>query len=205
MAFQREARGLLGQNRRVGGILTLSSGLSPFLGNGTLNKLAGIDFRQLSLGHKLNENQSGEVLLPAPLPCPPPVQMGRGPPFLALPGALTPPLPCSSGRGAGRGTTLSSRSSRSATGQPGRAGTSTRSTPSSGEQGWGGLCPAPSAAPGPVFGGVKADLSLSQQDFLPPKCAASAGCLPVAPRSAPHHHHPLDALRLPLQCTARRH
>ncbi|XP_015274467.1 PREDICTED: integrin-linked protein kinase, partial [Gekko japonicus] len=30
--------------------------------NGTLNKLAGIDFRQLSLGHKLNENQSGEVL-----------------------------------------------------------------------------------------------------------------------------------------------
>lgn len=31
-------------------------------GNGTLNKLAGIDFRQLSLGHKLNENQSGEVL-----------------------------------------------------------------------------------------------------------------------------------------------
>ncbi|XP_013917374.1 PREDICTED: integrin-linked protein kinase-like, partial [Thamnophis sirtalis] len=29
--------------------------------NGTLNKLAGIDFRQLSLGHKLNENQSGEL------------------------------------------------------------------------------------------------------------------------------------------------
>uniref|UniRef100_A0A452I2B8 Scaffold protein ILK n=1 Tax=Gopherus agassizii TaxID=38772 RepID=A0A452I2B8_9SAUR len=29
--------------------------------NGTLNKLAGIDFKQLSLGHKLNENQSGEL------------------------------------------------------------------------------------------------------------------------------------------------
>lgn len=36
-------------------------------GNGTLNKLAGIDFRQLSLGHKLNENQSGEVPDPPPL------------------------------------------------------------------------------------------------------------------------------------------
>lgn len=31
------------------------------VGNGTLNKLAGIDFKQLSLSHKLNENQSGEV------------------------------------------------------------------------------------------------------------------------------------------------
>lgn len=79
MAFQREAKGLLGQSRRVGGILILSSGLSPFLGNGTLNKLAGIDFRQLSLGHKLNENQSGEVLFPAPLPCPPPAQWGGVP------------------------------------------------------------------------------------------------------------------------------
>uniref|UniRef100_A0A7M4FHN1 Integrin linked kinase n=1 Tax=Crocodylus porosus TaxID=8502 RepID=A0A7M4FHN1_CROPO len=29
--------------------------------NGTLNKLAGIDFKQLNLGHKLNENQSGEL------------------------------------------------------------------------------------------------------------------------------------------------
>ncbi|NXQ65589.1 ILK kinase, partial [Quiscalus mexicanus] len=29
--------------------------------NGTLNKLAGIDFKQLSLSHKLNENQSGEL------------------------------------------------------------------------------------------------------------------------------------------------
>ncbi|XP_074918007.1 scaffold protein ILK [Chelonoidis abingdonii] len=29
--------------------------------NGTLNKLAGIDFKQLSLAHKLNENQSGEL------------------------------------------------------------------------------------------------------------------------------------------------
>lgn len=31
------------------------------VGNGTLNKLAGIDYKQLSLSHKLNENQSGEV------------------------------------------------------------------------------------------------------------------------------------------------
>uniref|UniRef100_A0A803VPK6 Integrin linked kinase n=1 Tax=Ficedula albicollis TaxID=59894 RepID=A0A803VPK6_FICAL len=29
--------------------------------NGTLNKLAGIDFKQLTLSHKLNENQSGEL------------------------------------------------------------------------------------------------------------------------------------------------
>ncbi|NXU68285.1 ILK kinase, partial [Horornis vulcanius] len=29
--------------------------------NGTLNKLAGIDFKQLGLTHKLNENQSGEL------------------------------------------------------------------------------------------------------------------------------------------------
>ncbi|XP_009980461.1 PREDICTED: integrin-linked protein kinase, partial [Tauraco erythrolophus] len=29
--------------------------------NGTLNKLAGIDFKQLSLSQKLNENQSGEL------------------------------------------------------------------------------------------------------------------------------------------------
>lgn len=37
----------------------------PFLtGNGTLNKLAGIDFKQLSLSQKLNENQSGEVRRP---------------------------------------------------------------------------------------------------------------------------------------------
>lgn len=35
--------------------------LSCTVGNGTLNKLAGIDFKQLSLSHKLNENQSGEV------------------------------------------------------------------------------------------------------------------------------------------------
>ncbi|KAK4829229.1 hypothetical protein QYF61_002494 [Mycteria americana] len=33
-------------------------------GNGTLNKLAGIDFKQLSLSQKLNENQSGEVRRP---------------------------------------------------------------------------------------------------------------------------------------------
>ncbi|XP_009582047.1 PREDICTED: integrin-linked protein kinase-like, partial [Fulmarus glacialis] len=32
--------------------------------NGTLNKLAGIDFKQLSLSQKLNENQSGEVRRP---------------------------------------------------------------------------------------------------------------------------------------------
>ncbi|NWR81913.1 ILK kinase, partial [Centropus unirufus] len=30
-------------------------------GNGTLNKLAGIDFKQLNLSQKLNENQSGEL------------------------------------------------------------------------------------------------------------------------------------------------
>lgn len=30
-------------------------------GNGTLNKAAGIDFKQLSLLAKINENQSGEV------------------------------------------------------------------------------------------------------------------------------------------------
>lgn len=34
---------------------------SLLTGNGTLNKLAGIDFKQLSLSQKLNENQSGEV------------------------------------------------------------------------------------------------------------------------------------------------
>lgn len=34
-----------------------------FLGNGTLNKHAGIDYKQLSLLAKINENQSGEVLL----------------------------------------------------------------------------------------------------------------------------------------------
>lgn len=33
-----------------------------FLGNGTLNKHAGIDYKQLSLLAKINENQSGEVL-----------------------------------------------------------------------------------------------------------------------------------------------
>lgn len=40
-----------------------SRGIHPpsTVGNGTLNKLAGIDFKQLSLSHKLNENQSGEV------------------------------------------------------------------------------------------------------------------------------------------------
>lgn len=53
------------------GIVTLP----PFLvaGNGTLNKLAGIDFKQLTLGHKLNANQSGEVGRQEPrvgLPCP---------------------------------------------------------------------------------------------------------------------------------------
>lgn len=31
------------------------------LGNGTLNKQAGIDYKQLSLLAKINENQSGEV------------------------------------------------------------------------------------------------------------------------------------------------
>lgn len=31
-------------------------------GNGTLNKHAGIDFKQLSLLAKINENHSGEVL-----------------------------------------------------------------------------------------------------------------------------------------------
>lgn len=30
-------------------------------GNGTLNKQAGIDYKQLSLLAKINENQSGEV------------------------------------------------------------------------------------------------------------------------------------------------
>lgn len=30
-------------------------------GNGTLNKQAGIDYKQLSLLTKINENQSGEV------------------------------------------------------------------------------------------------------------------------------------------------
>lgn len=76
---QREASGACGSERgaKLEGPGPLLS-LSPFLGNGTLNKLAGIDFRQLSLGHKLNENQSGEVLFPAPLPCPLPAQMGRG-------------------------------------------------------------------------------------------------------------------------------
>ena len=34
---------------------------SVFVGNGTLNKLAGVDFKQLSLLAKINENQSGEV------------------------------------------------------------------------------------------------------------------------------------------------
>lgn len=34
---------------------------SLLTGNGTLNKLAGIDYKQLSLSQKLNENQSGEV------------------------------------------------------------------------------------------------------------------------------------------------
>lgn len=33
-----------------------------FLGNGTLNKHAGVDYKQLSLLAKINENQSGEVL-----------------------------------------------------------------------------------------------------------------------------------------------
>ena len=35
--------------------------LSAPLGNGTLNKQAGVDFKQLSLLAKINENQSGEV------------------------------------------------------------------------------------------------------------------------------------------------
>lgn len=39
---------------------------SLLTGNGTLNKLAGIDFKQLSLSQKLNENQSGEVWRPFP-------------------------------------------------------------------------------------------------------------------------------------------
>lgn len=34
------------------------------LGNGTLNKQAGIDYKQLSLLAKINENQSGEVSCP---------------------------------------------------------------------------------------------------------------------------------------------
>ncbi|GCB83865.1 hypothetical protein scyTo_0024206, partial [Scyliorhinus torazame] len=29
--------------------------------NGTLNKHAGIDFKQLTLNHKINENHSGEL------------------------------------------------------------------------------------------------------------------------------------------------
>lgn len=33
-----------------------------YLGNGTLNKQAGVDYKQLSLLAKINENQSGEVL-----------------------------------------------------------------------------------------------------------------------------------------------
>ena len=33
-----------------------------FAGNGTLNKHAGVDYKQLSLLAKINENQSGEVL-----------------------------------------------------------------------------------------------------------------------------------------------
>ena len=32
-----------------------------FAGNGTLNKHAGIDYKQLSLVAKINENHSGEV------------------------------------------------------------------------------------------------------------------------------------------------
>jgi len=35
--------------------------VSSLSGNGTLNKKAGIDFKQLSLLAKINENQSGEV------------------------------------------------------------------------------------------------------------------------------------------------
>lgn len=33
-----------------------------FVGNGTLNKHAGVDYKQLSLLAKINDNQSGEVL-----------------------------------------------------------------------------------------------------------------------------------------------
>lgn len=36
-------------------------------GNGTLNKQAGIDYKQLSLLAKINENQSGEVSGTLPL------------------------------------------------------------------------------------------------------------------------------------------
>ncbi len=36
-------------------------------GNGTLNKQAGIDYKQLSLLAKVNENQSGEVSCTLPL------------------------------------------------------------------------------------------------------------------------------------------
>lgn len=35
--------------------------VSALSGNGTLNKQAGIDYKQLSLLAKINENQSGEV------------------------------------------------------------------------------------------------------------------------------------------------
>lgn len=38
--------------------------LPIFLGNGTLNKHSGIDFKQLNFLAKLNENHSGEVTLP---------------------------------------------------------------------------------------------------------------------------------------------
>lgn len=46
---------------------------------------------------------------------------------------------------------------------------------------------------------------LAPQDFLAPKCVASAGRLPITTCTPSHHHHPLDALRLPLQCAPRRH
>lgn len=41
--------------------------LLVFLGNGTLNKLAGIDYKQLSLIEKRNENHSGEVFYLIPV------------------------------------------------------------------------------------------------------------------------------------------
>lgn len=43
------------------------------------------------------------------------------------------------------------------------------------------------------------------QDIFPPECLTHVGSMSVSSRPSPHHHHTLDALRLPLQRAAWRH
>lgn len=132
----------------------------------------------------------------------------------------------SCGRGVGREMKSSLKCLKFATGPRGRVETSTRSTPNSGSCliltfviVLSFACPH---GVEPTFmyyvcyisfelcvshsGCLSSWLSFHSfppsQDIFPPKCPAYVGSMSVSSCPPPHHHHTLDAIWLPLQCSA---